>query len=61
MGGADFSDQLGGLSCVADVLDVAWMWCDSLRAWCLVAVGGFASLFGCAPVGRASGSVVDPT
>ena len=35
------------------------------RTACLVvgpvAVGGFAFLFGCAPVGRASGSMVVPT
>ena len=35
------------------------------RSACLVfgpvAVGGFASLFGCAPVGRASDSMMAPT
>ena len=45
-----------GVGCGVDVLQ---------RAACLVvdpvAVGGFAFLFGCAPVGRASDSVVVPT
>ena len=63
VGRADFADQFGKVvvrcrrvGCNVDVVR---------RSACLVfgpvAVGGFASLFGCAPVGRASGSVMAPT
>ena len=62
MGRADFSDQFrevvvlcGRVGCGVDMMR---------QSACLVfgpvAVDDFASLFGCAPVGRASGSVVAP-
>ena len=46
---------MGWLSYVIGVLDVACL------VFGPVAVGGFASLFGCAPVGRASDSMMAPT
>ena len=62
VGMAGFSGRFGGV-----VVRYRRIGCDIgvvRRSACLVfgpvAVGGFASLFGCAPVGRASGSVVAP-
>ena len=62
VGRAGFSGRFGGVvvrykrvGCSVDIIR---------RSACLVfgsvAVGGFASFFGCAPVGRASGSVMAP-
>ena len=63
VGGADFSGRFGGI-----VVCCERVGCGMgivRRSACLVfgpvAVGGFASLFGCAPVGRASDSMMAPT
>ena len=62
-GGADFSGRFGEV--VVRCERVGYGINMVRRSACLVfdpiAVGGFASLFGCAPVGRASDSMVAPT
>ena len=63
VGRADFSDQFGEI--IVRYKRVGYNINIMRRSACLVfdpvAVSGFASLFGCAPVGRASGSVMAPT
>ena len=63
VGRADFSDQFRKI--VVRYKRVGYNVGVVRRSACLVfgpvAVGGFASLFGCAPVGRASDSVMAPT
>ena len=63
VGGAGFSGRFGGV--VVRYRRVGYNINIMRQSACLVfdhvAVGGFASLFGCAPVGRASGSVISPT
>ena len=63
MGGAGFSDRFGKI--IVRYRRVGYSIGVVRRSACLVfgpvTVGDFASLFGCAPVGRASGSVVAPT
>ena len=63
VGGADFSDQFRKI--IVRYKRVGYCMNIMRRSACLVfgpvAVGGFASLFGCTPVGRASDSMVAPT
>ena len=63
VGRADVSDQFKRIivrykrvGCGVDI-----MWWSACLVFGPVAVGGFASLFGCTPVGRVSGSLVAPT
>ena len=63
VGGADFSDRFGGV--VVRYKRIGYNINIMRQSACFVfgpvAVSGFASLFGCAPVGRASDSVMAPT
>ena len=62
VGRAGFSGRFGGVvvRCGRVGCGVGVMRRSACLVFGPVAVGGFASLFGCAPVGRASGSVVAP-
>ena len=63
VGRVDFCDQFGGI--IVRYRRVGYNINIKRQSACLVfgpvAVSDFASLFGCAPVGRASGSMVAPT
>ena len=62
VGGADFSGRFGGIivRCKRVGCSINIMQQSACLVFNPIAVDGFASLFGCAPVGRASGSVVAP-
>ena len=63
VGGVGFSGRFGGV--VVRYKRIGYNINIMRQSACLVfspiAVGGFASLFGCAPVGRASDSMMAPT
>ena len=62
VGRADFSDRFGKVivRCRRIGYGVDVVRRSAFLVFGPIAVGGFASLFGCAPVGRASGSVMAP-
>ena len=63
VGGAGFSGRFGGI--IVRYKHIGYNIIIMRQSACLVygpvAVGGFASLFGCTPVGRASDSMMVPT
>ena len=63
VGRVDFSGRFGGIivRCKRIGYDVNVVRQSACLVFGPFVVGGFASLFGCAPVGRASGSVMAPT
>ena len=63
MGGAGFSGRFGGVvvRCRRVGCGVGMVRQSACLVFGPVAVGGFASLFNCTPVGRASDSMMAPT